>query len=30
LTIPFKNRYFNSSLNNVITCLQEGVSIIWF
>jgi hypothetical protein len=28
LTIPFKNRYFNSSLNNVITCLQEGVSII--
>jgi hypothetical protein len=27
LTIPFKNRYFNSSLNNVITCLQEGVSI---
>lgn len=27
LTIPFQNKYFNSSLNNIVTSLQEGISI---
>lgn len=27
LTIPFKYRYFNSSLNNIVTSIQEGVTI---
>jgi hypothetical protein len=27
LTIPFKNKNFNSTLNNIVNIYQEGIAI---
>jgi hypothetical protein len=29
LTLPFKNKNFNSTLNNIVNVYQEGISITW-
>jgi hypothetical protein len=29
LTLPFKYKNFNSTLNNIVNIYQEGISVTW-